>query len=151
LILNPLRLHHMGYVVASIDAAMPGFVRSLGATWNGRVFHDHNQKVSVAFLTTRPEDAQVELVEPAGDDSPVLRFLREKGGGLHHACYEVAALEYQLSEFRARGAVIAKRPKPAVAFDGRRIAWVITAEKFLVELLEQSAGTASPAGGDDRG
>ena len=134
--MNPLRLHHIGYVVASIDVAMPGFVRSLGASWNGQVFHDPNQKVKVAFLTTRAEDARVELVEPVGDDSPVLRFLREKGGGLHHACYEVADLENQLSEFRSRGAVIAKRPKPAVAFDGRRIAWIITAEKFLVELLE---------------
>jgi len=145
--LNPLRLHHIGYVVASIDVAMPGFVRSLGASWNGQVFHDPNQKVKVAFLTTRAEDARVELVEPVGDDSPVLRFLREKGGGLHHACYEVADLEKQLSEFRSRGAVIAKRPKPAVAFEGRRIAWIITAERILIELLEESLSQVSPAGG----
>jgi methylmalonyl-CoA/ethylmalonyl-CoA epimerase len=145
--LNPLRLHHIGYVVASIDVAMPGFIRSMGASWNGQIFHDPNQKVKVAFLTTRREDAQLELVEPAGDDSPVLRFLREKGGGLHHACYEVADLENQLSEFRSRGAVIAKRPKPAVAFDGRRIAWIMTAEKMLIELLEKSHSQVSLAGG----
>jgi hypothetical protein len=42
-----------------------------------------------------------------------------------------------LTAFRSRGAAIASRPKPAVAFNGRRIAWVITAEKFLVELLEE--------------
>ena len=151
MILDPLRLHHMGYVVASIDSTLPGFVRSLGAKWDGRIFHDPNQKVKVTFLSTRPEDAQIELVEPVGEDSPVLRFLREKGGGLHHACYEVADLERQLSEFRSRGAVIAKRPKPAVAFEGRRIAWIITSEKFLVELLEQGAPPASPGGEVDRG
>jgi methylmalonyl-CoA/ethylmalonyl-CoA epimerase len=145
--LNPLRLHHIGYVVASIDVAMPGFVRSLGANWDGQVFHDPHQKVKVAFLTTRPEDAQVELVEPAGDDSPVLRFLREKGGGLHHVCCEVADLESQLLEFRSRGAVIVKRPKPAVAFNGRRIAWIMTAERALIELLEQSVSAVSPSGG----
>jgi methylmalonyl-CoA/ethylmalonyl-CoA epimerase len=86
-------------------------------------------------------------VEPVGDDSPVLRFLREKGGGLHHACYEVAELENQLSEFRSRGAVIVKRPKPAVAFNGRRIAWIMTAEGALIELLEQSVSSVSPSGG----
>ena len=53
----------------------------------------------MAFLTTRAEDARVELVEPADEDSPVLRFLREKGGGLHHACYEVADLENRLPIF----------------------------------------------------
>lgn len=132
----PLRLHHVGFVVTSIEQAMPGFVRSLAATWDERVIHDPLQKVKVAFLTTRAGDPQIELVEAAGEDSPVLRFL-EQGGGLHHVCYEVADLEGQLVEFRSRGAVIAKRPKPAVAFDGRRIAWVVTAEKLLVELLEE--------------
>ena len=56
-------------------------------------------------------------------------------------------LENELSQFRLRGAVIAKRPEPAVAFDGRPIAWVITAEGFLVELLEQSTGSVPLSGG----
>jgi methylmalonyl-CoA/ethylmalonyl-CoA epimerase len=132
-----MRLHHVGFVVADIKAAMPGFLRSMEASWDSQVFLDPNQKVKVAFLTTRPGDAQVELVEPDGRDSPVLRFLNEKGGGLHHACYEVQDLERELSDFRSRGSLIVKRPKPAVAFQGRRIAWVLTPEKFLIELLEQ--------------
>ena len=45
----PLRLHHMGYVVANIEQAMPAFVRSLAATWDERVIHDPLQKVKVAF------------------------------------------------------------------------------------------------------
>ncbi|MGA2369645.1 MAG: VOC family protein [Candidatus Korobacteraceae bacterium] len=134
----PLRLHHVGFVVANIQTAMPGFQRSLAAEWDGQIFHDPLQKVRVAFLTTRAQDPAIELVEPAGDDSPVLRFFQERGGGLHHVCYEVADLEEELAAFRSRGALIAKRPLPAVAFGGRRIAWVITSEKLLVELLEQA-------------
>jgi methylmalonyl-CoA/ethylmalonyl-CoA epimerase len=145
--MNSLRLHDIGFVVASVESSIPGFVQSLGAYWNGRIFEDPHQKVKVTFLTTRPEDAQVELVAPVGQDSPVQRFLRDTGGGLHHACYEVVHLEEELADFRARGAVIAKRPKPAVAFDGRRIAWVITAEKFLVELLEAGGRNVSPTNG----
>jgi methylmalonyl-CoA/ethylmalonyl-CoA epimerase len=134
-----MRLHHLGFVVADIAIAMPGFLRSLGATWDSQIFTDPNQKVKVAFLTIRQGDALVELVEPDGNDSPVLRFLNEKGGGLHHACYEVGSVEQELSDFRSRGSLIAKRPKPAVAFQGRRIAWVLTPERFLVELLEASS------------
>jgi methylmalonyl-CoA/ethylmalonyl-CoA epimerase len=125
-------------VVANIETAMPGFLRSLAAEWDGHVFHDPLQKVRVAFLATRAQDPLIELVEPAGDDSPVSRFLQERGGGLHHVCYEVAHLEEELIAFRSRGASIAKRPLPAVAFGGRRIAWVITSEKLLVELLEEA-------------
>lgn len=132
----PLSFHHVGFVVPEIAATVEGFVRSLGATWDGRVYEDPHQKVKVTFLATRPGDPQIELVEPVGEDSPVLRFLRERGSALHHVCYEVEDLEQSMAEMKRRGAVIARRPKPAVAFQGRRIAWILTAEKLLVELLE---------------
>jgi methylmalonyl-CoA/ethylmalonyl-CoA epimerase len=127
----------MGFVVPDIEKAMPAFVSSLGAHCEPQVFDDPHQRVRVAFLTTRPGDPQIELVEPVGDNSPVMRFLRERGGGLHHACYEVTNVEEQLLKFRARGALVVKRPRPAVAFEGRSIAWVLTAEKFLIELLQE--------------
>jgi hypothetical protein len=44
-----------------------------------------------------------------------------------------------MAGMKSRGALIARRPKPAVAFEGRRIAWMLTAEKMLVELLERQA------------
>ncbi len=130
---------------------MPGFAASLGATWSGRIYDDPHQRVRVAFLSTRPGDAQIELVQPASDDSPVLRFLREKGGGFHHVCYEVEDLEMALAGMKTRKAVIARRPKPAVAFDGRRIAWVVTAEKALIELLEKTARPVEPVGAGKAG
>lgn len=138
----PLNFHHVGFVVPDIAAAVDGFVRSLGAQWDGCIYADPHQKVKVTFLVTRPGDPQIELVEPAGEESPVLRFLREKGSGLHHVCYEVDDLERSLAEMKARGGMIASRPKPAVAFQGRRIAWMLTAQKLLVELLEVSKPSA---------
>jgi len=131
-----MRLHHYGYVVSDIPSGLASFERTLGATWDGYVFEDPLQKVKVAFLSTNPADAQLELVEPVGTGSPVYRFLTEKGGGLHHVCWQVDDLEASLAEMRGRGCLIAKKPQPAVAYGGRRIAWLITPEKLLVELLE---------------
>jgi hypothetical protein len=42
-----------------------------------------------------------------------------------------------MAEMKSRGALIVKRPKPAVAFGGRHIAWMLTAEKLLLEFLER--------------
>jgi methylmalonyl-CoA/ethylmalonyl-CoA epimerase len=131
------KLHHIGFVVPDIEAGMAGFCRSMNATWDGRIFEDPNQRVRVAFLTVQSGDAQIELVQPVGDNSPVQHFLREKGGGMHHVCYEVVGLDATIAEWKSRGAIVAKRPKPAVAFGGRRIAWILTAEKLLVEFLEE--------------
>lgn len=132
----PLRLHHIGFVVRNIETSMQGFVYSLGARWDGHTYRDELQRVKVAFLSTGAAAAQIELIEPGGDDSPVSKFL-ERGGGLHHICYEVEDLGQALLNFKSRKALTMKRPLPAIAFGGRRIAWILTAEKLLIELLEQ--------------
>jgi len=130
------RLHHVGFVLRDILSQISHFAVSLGAEWDGRIFSDPYQKVRVAFLrTTNKADALMELVEPEGAGSPVLQFL-ERGGGLHHVCYEVGDIASQLEQMRSRGAVIVRRPLPAVAFENRRVAWVLTKEKLLIEFLE---------------
>jgi methylmalonyl-CoA/ethylmalonyl-CoA epimerase len=116
---------------------MPAFAHSLDAVWDGQIWEDPHQRVKVAFLVTAPGEAQIELVAPVGPGSPVLRFLEQRGGGLHHVCYEVDDLAKEIASMRSTGAILARPPKPAVAFAGRPIAWVITAEKLLVELLER--------------
>ncbi len=95
------------------------------------------QRVRVAFFS--PLDARnpvFELVEPASELSPVSNFLK-KGAGLHHVCYEVDDLESALREAKATGLVIVAPPAPAVAFGGRRIAWVCSRSRLLMELLER--------------
>ncbi len=134
-----LRLHHVGYVVGSIDETVASFTTSVNGSWNGSVFLDPIQKVRVTFIDTPGTTVQVELVEPAADASPVRAFLAT-GGGLHHLCYEVHDCERALRLVRERNGLIVRRPKPAVAFGGRKIAWAITAEKLLIELLEVGIG-----------
>ena len=132
------RLHHIGFVVADIQREIEGIAESLGAAWDGNTILDPLQRARVAFLRTEcRSDALLELIEPAGKDSPVIRLL-QRGGGLHHLCYEVVDLQRHLDQMRAKGAVILQHPVPAVAFDNRRIAWVGTKERLLLEFLERS-------------
>src|SRR5262249_10509391 len=117
---------------------VPGFARWMNVKAETEILHDAAQQVRVAFLTPQvPGEAQIELVEPAGDQSPVNRFLEKTGGGLHHLCYEVADLEGHMSEMRSAGCRLVKPPVPAVAFGGRRIGWMLTGENLLIELLER--------------
>jgi methylmalonyl-CoA/ethylmalonyl-CoA epimerase len=129
------RLHHVGFVVASITASAEGFARSMSASWDGRIVHDPLQAARVSFLVTGAGQPLIELVEPAGEGSPVAR-LAERGGGFHHLCYEVASLEEQLEQSRAARAILVRPPLPAVAFDRREICWVFTRERLLIEYLE---------------
>jgi methylmalonyl-CoA/ethylmalonyl-CoA epimerase len=131
-----LCLNHIGFVVASIKNSAVGFASSIGAGWDGQIINEPLQSVNVTFLRSGIVlQPAVELVEPVADESLVYRFLN-KGGGLHHLCYEVESLETQLAVSRSLGGLIVKPPTPAVAFGGRRIAWVYTRHKLLLEFLE---------------
>jgi methylmalonyl-CoA/ethylmalonyl-CoA epimerase len=130
-----IRLHHVGYVVRSIEDMADRFALSIGAAWDRNVILDPLQAARVTFLGNGPP--LVELVQPEGDHSPVLNFLK-RGGGLHHLCYEVNSLERQLQASRAIGGTMVRAPLPAVAFQGRRVAWVVTKDRLLLEFLESS-------------
>jgi methylmalonyl-CoA/ethylmalonyl-CoA epimerase len=130
-------LHHLGFVVASISAVAERFAVSMSARWDGQIIHDPLQQVRVAFFS--PADARnpvFELVEPCGEASPVSNFLKKRVG-LHHVCYEIEDLESGLRQARGVGFAVASDPKPAVAFGGRRIAWVRSRSHLLMEFLER--------------
>jgi methylmalonyl-CoA/ethylmalonyl-CoA epimerase len=131
------RLHHVGYVTASIAGSVEEYANATGLAWDGRIIHDPLQMVSVAFLSGGDEKfASVELVEPAGPRSPVNRFLAA-GGGLHHICIEVDDLNAHIKASVAAGCTLVRVPLPAAAFSGRKIAWITTSTGQLVELLQR--------------
>ena len=131
-------LHHLGFVVSSISTVAESFAASMSARWDGEIIHDPIQRVRVAFFyPVDPRNPIFELVEPASETSPVSNFLEKKRGGLHHVCYEVDDLEAALEKARRAGWGIAATPASAVAFDGRRIAWVCSKTRLLMEFLER--------------
>ena len=130
-------LHHLGFVVASIAESVERFTRAIRGAWDGQIIHDPVHTVHATFLQQpSPAEALIELVEPDGPHSHVAAFLN-RGGGLHHLCYEVDSLEEQLEYIRSLGAVVTQKPVPAMAFDGRRVAWIYTRDKLLLEYLER--------------
>jgi methylmalonyl-CoA/ethylmalonyl-CoA epimerase len=129
--------HHVGFVVPSIENSVQGFAKMLKSSWDEQVFHDPNQGVRITFLKSlEASDPVWELVEPADERSPVHAFAA-KGGGLHHVCYVVDNLEQALTSARSLGALVTRQPMPAVAFGGRRIAWIYTKNRLLIEYLER--------------
>jgi methylmalonyl-CoA/ethylmalonyl-CoA epimerase len=131
------KLHHIGFVVSSIQESGETFLQSLGASWDGKIIFDPVQKVRVSFIQGKnPSDPLIELVEPGAPESPVSRFL-ERGGGLHHLCYEVENLDAHVAFCKSVGTIIIRPPVPAVAFGGKRIAWGVSKRRLLMEFLER--------------
>jgi len=120
------RLHHVGLAVREIAAA--GIV-DLDVT------HDPVQRVRVAFVSVG--GARIEMIEPAGADSPVAASV-QKGNRLLHLCYEVDDIHEAMSAARRNAFKVVHEPTSAAAFDGRPIAWVYHPLWGLFELLQRA-------------
>lgn len=131
------RLHHVGFVVKSIEECADGFARSLNTVWDHTIHSDPHQSAKVTFLYPGAlGNPAIELVEPQGDTGPVSRFLK-RGGGLHHVCYEVGDFESTVRSCNGPDVRVVRAAAPAVAFGHRQIAWVYTRYGLLVELLDR--------------
>jgi methylmalonyl-CoA epimerase len=127
--------HHVGVAVRDLRAAIPMYRDLLGYELISGPFDDPIQKVSVCFLGRSRGDPVLELVAPLGTDSPILGTLK-KGGGIYHICYQVSDIRAAIEHLREKGSFTLSGPVPAVAFDMREIAWVMTDAYLLVELVQ---------------
>ena len=64
----------------------------------------------------------------------VLHYVKTKQN-LYHTCWEVKDITKTIEYFCTSGAVLISKPKPAVLFDNRKVAFLYT-EIGIVELLE---------------
>jgi methylmalonyl-CoA epimerase len=107
---------------------------------------DPIQKVTARFVTVGDEQPiHLELLEPTHEDSPISNFLKKRGGGLHHLCFEVANIEEASNKFKERGFKMVCPPVECVGYDKSfglkgttKIAFFLLSDRILIELLEKS-------------
>jgi methylmalonyl-CoA/ethylmalonyl-CoA epimerase len=134
-------LHHIGYVVPRMGAALKRFVDE-GATVVVEPIDDPIQQVTVALLSV-DAGVPVELVAPiAGVDGPIEARLR-RGGGLDHLCFAVDDVARALADDEERGALVVCEPVFAVAFS-RTVGFVQRRSGLVVEYI---SATEVPGGG----
>ena len=131
-----MKLHHVGIVVENIESGIQRYKSLFGFVPVSEVVDDPIQKVSVVLLSNPELDgAPIELIAPLTDDSPVSNIL--KGNlRLYHLCFLVDNIEETLQNFRNNGAIIISGPVPAELFEGKKIAFVYSPDKYVIELLE---------------
>jgi methylmalonyl-CoA/ethylmalonyl-CoA epimerase len=131
------KLRHVGVAVRTLGPTTETLKTLFGYRMISGPFDDPIQKVSVNFLTTADNDvAEIELIAPLTEDSPIKSMLAKNTGGAYHLCFETSNIDEALEHAKSQGCMIVSPPVPAVAFEGRRIAWIYTKTRQLFELVE---------------
>ena len=129
-----MKIDHIGYAVKRIDRAITAF-QKLGYEFEP-VIDDTDRNVKLAFGSK--DSYRIELVAPLDKKlgSPVDQYLSNAVGTPYHICYESESLDAEIEELKAQGYKVVIEPRPAVAFGGRRVVFMMNIGFGLMEIVE---------------
>ena len=133
------RIHHVGIVVADLDAALGCYRDRLGLPFES-ILHHPTDGGRLAFLGAGYSKGEVR--QRTDEGTGVARYLANRGEGLHHICLEVDDLAHALERAAAAGlelidAAPRRGAEGPVAFIHPR-----STNGALVELIEAPGGPA---------
>lgn len=131
------KLNHVGVATPSIADSLRMYAELFGATDVIHVGPLPEQGVTVAFVNL--PNAQIELIEPYGEASPITAFLaRNPKGGQHHVCFEVPDILAARDAMRAKGATVLGSGEPRLGAHGVPVIFLHPRDTggVLVELMQ---------------
>ncbi len=132
------RIDHIGVATDDLDGALALYEGSLGMPVAHRETVE-SQGVEAVLLDVG--EGHVELLSPLGPDTPVGKYLDERGPGLHHVAYAVADIDETLGELKQSGIeLIDSEPRQGIR--DSRVAFLHPRSTggVLTEIVEPAAG-----------
>ena len=132
-------ISHIGIAVNDLEAAINKY-KILTGDYNPLIEEVSDQNIKAAIFKTNNsiEGGRVELVTPLSELSPISKYLRNKGEGLHHICIYVDDINAKLTELKEAGfSLIDKTPR--IGAEGKKIAFIHPKDSHgvLIELEEK--------------
>lgn len=129
-----MKIDHIGIAVKSIEDALKVYRDIIGLQVSEYEDVDE-QGVRVAMLPL--EGTRIELLEPLHPQSPIEKFMKRRGEGIHHIAVRVDNIEDVLKRFQDAGARLIDTT-PRRGAENSKIAFVHPAgvHGVLLELVE---------------
>jgi methylmalonyl-CoA/ethylmalonyl-CoA epimerase len=95
-----MRVDHIAIAVNDADKALENYKKILKID-KIDVEKVPNEKVKVVMLNL--EDTRLELIEPLEDTSPISKFLKDRGEGVHHIAITADEIENDVNHAKENG------------------------------------------------
>lgn len=95
-----MRVDHVAIAVNNVDEAIKNYEKILKID-KIDIEEVPTERVKVAIL--RLEDTRIELMEPTADDSPIKKFLTDRGEGIHHIAITADDIDNDVDRAIANG------------------------------------------------
>ena len=129
-----LEIDHLGIAVRNLDDQLSLYQDLLGM----EVAHRETiaaEHVNVAMLPAG--ETRIELLEAADSESPIARFIANRGPGLHHLALRVDDLHKTVEQLRQHGAKILNEPRQGAGGHSYVFVHPASAGGVLLELIQK--------------
>ncbi|WP_374951938.1 methylmalonyl-CoA epimerase [Mucilaginibacter sp.] len=129
------RIEHIGIAVNSVKSAANIYEKLLNTTVY-KTEEVGSEGVLTAFLQTGVN--KIELLEATHPDSPVAKYIAQKGEGIHHIAFDVDDIIAEMARLKDDGFILLNdEPKPGA--DNKLVCFVHpkSANGVLIELCQE--------------
>jgi methylmalonyl-CoA/ethylmalonyl-CoA epimerase len=130
-----LGIEHVALAVKDVDAPSNLFGSLLG------IEHTSSEEITDQKVNTDIFDTtygKIELLNPISDDSPISKFLENRGEGIHHIAFKVDKLQPALDYLKDNGIQLIDET-PKIGAEGLLVAFLHPKSTYgvLIELCQQ--------------
>jgi methylmalonyl-CoA/ethylmalonyl-CoA epimerase len=137
------KLEHIGIAVKNIDLSNPLFAALLGAE-HYKIEEVESEGVRTSFFYIG--GVKIELLEATHQNSPIAKFIENKGEGIHHIAFAVSDLKQSVQSYINKGfEIINEVPKKGA--DNKLICFLHPKSTggVLIELCEEAVSSQQSA------
>ncbi len=129
------KLEHIGIAVKDLDAANETYRAVLGSE-HYKTEVVESEGVVTSFFTIG--ESKIELLAATHENSPVARFIKKKGEGIHHLAFAVSDIKSEIARLEAEGFELLNN-EPKKGADNKLIAFMHpkAANGVLIELCQE--------------
>ncbi len=131
-----MKFDHIGIFVNSLEIGQKHLNEIFEIKAWSQVFFDPIQKVQVQFGYDSSKICY-ELVVPKGENNPVDKVLKDGKYILNHVAYKVENIDATIKRLKDKRCLLISGPNPAIAFKNKKIAFLYTPLKFIIEIIEK--------------
>ena len=129
------KIEHIGIAVKNIEESNELFGNLFGEP-NYKMEEVESEGVKTSFF--KVGENKIELLEATKNDSPIAKFIKKKGEGIHHIAFDVDDIESEIKRLTNRGfTVLNENPKQGA--DNKLVAFLHpkSTNGVLIELCQE--------------
>lgn len=129
------KIEHIGIAVKNLEKSNKLFASLFGEP-NYKIEEVASEGVKTSFFASGPN--KIELLQATNPNSPIAKFIENKGEGIHHIAFAVSNIKTEIERLKKEGFVVLNEI-PKKGADNKLVAFLHpkTTNGVLIELCQE--------------